>query len=113
MKLARRLALDAGATEPSCSLMSKGMMRDGPESCSVAGNWTIGIWEMDPEAIGLAALEYSKYPLSWVRLGSIAIAFAMGRRWGKGKGNLRLRIGWNSSADYTEKSWMCRFPSLF
>jgi hypothetical protein len=41
----------------------------------------------------LAALEYSKYPLSWVRLGSFSIAFAMGRRWGWGKGILRVADG--------------------
>jgi hypothetical protein len=57
--------------------MSRGMIRVGPLACSEAGNWTIGIWEIDPEAIGLAALEYSRYPLSWVREGSFSVALAM------------------------------------
>ena len=74
---ASRLALDAGAGDPSCSLMSRGMIRVGPFACREAGNWTIGIWEIDPEAIGLAALEYSRYPLSWVREGSFSVALAM------------------------------------
>jgi len=63
-KLARRLALEAGAGEPNCELISRGMILEGPEACKLAGNWTIGIGLIDPEARGLAALEYSRYPLS-------------------------------------------------